>query len=885
MELGGLDFVRRNIDVCLDLPRAETRMSRGATGLINLKGASPRRGGGTSKYTLSGGRMTSDRWRRIETLYHEMLMRPANERAEALVAACPSDARLRAEVQSLLDQPTSTARLGTPAAEIAAHLMSPALSGRRLGAFELQERLGVGGMGEVYRARDTRLGREVAIKILPGAFKDDPDRLARFEREARVLASLNHPHIGAIYGLEDASLSPGSGQTAGLALVLELVEGDTLAERIARGPLSLAEALPIAGQIAHALNVAHKRGIVHRDLKPANIKITPEGVVKVLDFGLAKTDRSGDDVTSTTSDTLEGMILGTAPYMSPEQVRGKPVDSRADIWAFGCVLYEMLTGRLAFRGETVSDTIAAILEREPDWKALPTAVPPGVRRLLRRCLEKDAQRRLPDLAETRLETEEALDAAVTGQSSKSDRAFYSLAVLPFANDSGDLQMEYFSDGLTESLIRSLSRLTQLRVMARSTVFRYKGRGEDAQEIGRVLGVGTVATGRVLQRGDTLIVNIELVDVENGWQLWGTRYTRTVGDIFAMEEDIATEISGKLLSLTPEIKKLLATRYTENVEAYHRYLKGKFFWAKRTEEGLNKGIQYFRQAIEIDPTYALAYAGLAEGYMPMGYYGHVPPAEALLKAREAAKKALEIDPTLSEARTVLAGAKWLCEWDMSGAERELRSVVEQDPNYPRARQVLAEMLLGAGRFAEAAAEATRALELDPLSLSNNMQVAVAHYYAREYDETVEQCRRTIEMDSSFYPAHWILGMAYEQKEQFSEAAAELRQARALSNNSTDMLATLGGIYARWGNEEAARHIMRELEELAGRKYVSQVLIAVILAGLGEMDRAVMCLEQAFEERDPKLSFLKVDPRLDRLRREPRLHNLMLKMRLAEVIPNA
>ena len=368
----------------------------------------------------------TDRWRRVEALYHETLERPANERAAALAAACAGDAALSLEVQSLLDQPESAAGfLATPALEVAAQLasLSPShtrLTGRRFGVFEVQGLLGVGGMGEVYRARDTRLQRDVAIKILPRAFQDDPDRLARFEREARVLASLNHPHIGAIYAVEDASPPPGSGQERVRALVLELVDGDTLAERIARGPLPLEGALPMAGQIAHALDVAHERGIVHRDLKPANIKITPQGVVKVLDFGIAKTDRREDDVTLTTRGaTREGMILGTATYMSPEQARGKPVDKRTDIWAFGCILYEMLTGRLAFGGATVSDTIGAILEREPAWEALPPSTPRGIRQLLHRCLDKDLTRRLRDIGDARIEI---IEIGETQQSSRGGKA-------------------------------------------------------------------------------------------------------------------------------------------------------------------------------------------------------------------------------------------------------------------------------------------------------------------------------------------------------------------------------------------------------------------------------------------------------------------------------
>jgi eukaryotic-like serine/threonine-protein kinase len=824
--------------------------------------------------------MTPDRWQQIEQLYHSALEREEGQRAAYLTEACAGDDALRREVESLLAQEKRAAGfLEAPTLEVAVKMLAEeggqSLLGRQLGSYQVLSLVGAGGMGEVYKARDAKLGRDVALKVLPSAFTHDAERLARFEREAKMLASLNHPNIATIHGLE---------QSDGVHyLVLELVAGQTLAERLTVGALPTKQALEIAVQVAQALEAAHEKGIIHRDLKPANVKMTREGRVKVLDFGLAKAFAVGGDANLSQTLTLsqEGRILGTPAYMSPEQARGKPVDQRTDIWALGCLLFELLAGESAFKGETLGDIFAGVLEREPDWKTLPLGTPARVRDLLRRCLQKDANRRFQNMTDARIEAAEAFRVPATKASSQSDSPIGSLAILPFANASSDPQMEYLSDGITEGIILNLTQLPQLRVMSRSAVFRYKGRSSEAQEAGLALGVGAVLVGKVLQRGNTLLISAEMVDVENGWQLWAAQYRRSVDDIFAIEEDIAREISEKLrLKLTLEKQNLLSRRYTDNVQAYHLYLKGKFYWGKRTEEGLNKAIQYFRQAIELDPTYALAYAGLAEGYIPMGYYGHASPRGIWLKARAAAQKALEIDPSLSEARTVLAGSKWWHEFDFSGAEKELRAVIEQDPNYPRARQSLAEIFTVRGRFAEAVAEAIRALELDPLSLAMNAHLALTYYYARQYDDAIEQCRRTIEMDSNFYPAHWVLGMAYEQKGQFSDAAVELQQARTLSNNSTFMVAILAGIYAGWGQVEEARQLLRELQELASRKYVLPTLLAVTLAGLGEKDRALTCLEQAYEERDTKLSYLKVDPRFDSLRAEPRFQKLMGRMGLEQ-----
>jgi serine/threonine protein kinase/Flp pilus assembly protein TadD len=819
--------------------------------------------------------MDPTRWQEIESIFHAALERPPKDRAAFLTEVCRSHPDLRREVESLLAQKSTEVRPWERLAwDGVAELMTedPTLPmvtpGTQLGAYKIEGRLGKGGMGEVYQAHDTKLGRDVAIKTLPPEFAHDRERLARFRREARVLASLNHPNIATIHGLEE---SDGS-----YYLIMELVPGQTLAERSAAGPLPIEEVLRICIQITDALGAAHHKGITHRDIKPANIKVTPEGRVKVLDFGLAKaaheSQGAGDEAET---ETQTGVVLGTPSYMSPEQVRGETIDSRVDIWAFGCVLFEVLAGKRPFRGASVAEIIACVLKTEPEWQALPARTPAKVRELLGRCLLKDRGQRLSDIAEARKDIEEALLAPAAAKPPEPDHTIASLAVLPFANASGDPQMEYFSDGLTDSIIFNLSHLPQLRVMSRSAIFKYRGRSEEAQAVGQALGVGAVLTGRVLQRGETLFVSAELVEVENGWQMWGAQYRKKVEDIFAVEEDIAKEISEKLrLKLAPEKQSLLVRRYTDDVEAYHLYLKGRFYWAKRTEEGLYKSIQYFRQALELDPTYALAYAGVAEGYVPLAVYCHLAPKDACPKAMAAARAALEIDPNLSEARTVLGGVMSYYDWDQQGAEKELREAVALDPKYPRARQTLAENLTISGRFEEAVIEAKRALELDPLALSLNAHMAMTYYFAREYHRGIEHGLRTVDMEPNFFPGHFYLGLAYQANGQFAEAVAALQQARALSNNSTLMVASLGGAFAAWGKQEEARSILSELQELGRRKYVSQVFAAAILAGLGEIDSALTCLEAAYEDRCTWLPrCLTADARLDRLSKEPRLQRLI------------
>jgi serine/threonine protein kinase/tetratricopeptide (TPR) repeat protein len=855
--------------------------------------------------------MKPERWQEIERLYHAALDREESQRAAYLREACAEDAALRREVESLLAQESRAERLlETPALEVAARVLAEhpcpsSLVGKVLGLYKIVSMLGAGGMGEVYQAHDSKLGRDVAIKVLPQPFVDEPERLARFQREARMLASLNHPNIATIHGLE---------QSEGVHyLVMELVPGQTLAERVCSGALKIEEALKVAAQIAEALEAAHEKGVIHRDLKPANVKVTPEGRVKVLDFGLAKVfaNDGGLDLsnapTLTAMGTEDGRILGTPAYMSPEQARGRPVDKRTDIWAFGCVLYELLTRKEAFRGETVSDTIAAVLEREPDWQTLPPSTPAKIRDLLRRCLQKDSQRRPRDFRDLRIQLEEAPTTATSrpwwlrrtavgiaavalivllvaaGWSYRfapRGETIDSVAVLPFVNASADPDTEYLSDGITESLINSLSQLPHLKVMSRDAGFRYKGKETDAQTVGRDLGVQAVFKGRVAQRGDSLAISAELIDARDNSHIWGQQYSRKPSDIFGLQDEIAREMTTALrLRLTAEEQKRLVRSYTSNPEAYQDYLRGRYFWQK-TGPGLNKGIEYFQQAIAKDPRYALAYDGLADSYISLAVFGFSSPKEAYPRAKEAALKSLEIDGTLAEAHTSLARIKAEYDWDWSGAEREFQRAIELNPSYAATYQSYGSVLSTMGRPEEAIANYKRALELDPLSPAINGALGVALYFTRQYDQAIEQLRKTLELDPNLFFARAYLAYAYLQKSMNKEAIAELEKHMVISHGFVWAVAEFGYAYAVLGRKPEAQRMLDRLNQLSKQEFVPADAMAKIYIGFGDKGKAFEWLEKGYERHSLGLGGvdLKVDPVWDPLRSDPRFADLLRRTNL-------
>jgi len=750
--------------------------------------------------------------------------------------------------------------------------------------YRIDQKLGEGGMGEVYLAEDLRLSRKVALKLLRTEFTVDPDRVHRFEQEARAASSLNHPNILTIFEI---------GRTDGTYFIAtEFVEGTTLRGLLSSGMLEPKQILEIGAQVADALAAAHRAGIIHRDVKPENIMVRRDGYAKLLDFGLAKLTEIESSIGSTSprGPTAPGMLVGTVYYMSPEQIAGRTVDYRADLFSMGCVLYEITTGQPAFGGVTLVEVLRAITSAQPrPLRDVNLAAPPELARIIEKCLAKDPRERYQHADELAVdlrrlhresEAETSPTKKVVPRPRARGRAIDSVAVLPLANASGDPDTEYLSDGITESLINSLSQLPKLRVMARSTVFRYKGRELDPQVVGRDLHVGAVVTGRVVQRGDTVVIGTELVDVANGWQLWGGNYNRKLSDIFVVQEEIAKEVTENLrLKLSREENARLKRRYTEKATAYQAYLQGRFYWNKRTEEGTKKGIEYFQQATEDDPGYALAYVGLADSYSTLGYYSFLPPREAFGKAKTAATQALELDDSLAEAHATLGNIKTHYDWDWPTAEREYRRAIELNPQYATAHHWYGLFNAAMGRFEEAEKEFRRALEIDPFSLIINTAFGNAvYFFSRQYDRAINQLRKTLELEPNFGHARWTLGMTYDAKGQFDDAIDELQRARPLFSNSREIAGNLGHAYAMAGRREDALSILAELTELSKRSYVPSYSIALMHAGLGENDQAFERLERAYQERFSRLIYLNVDPELDSLRPDPRFDDLRQRLGL-------
>jgi len=826
--------------------------------------------------------MTPERWGKIRDALEAALELPPDQRAAYLDRVCPADASLRGDVESLLAA-DDKARSG--------FLQSPAVprvtlsKGTKLGDYEVISLVAAGGMGEVYRARDSRLARDVAIKVLPSSYSSDSDRLRRFEQEAIAVAALNHPNILAVFQMGTHQGAP--------YLVSEFLEGDTLRAQIKGQRIPIRKAMDCAVQLARGLAAAHEKGIVHRDLKPENVFVTKDGRVKILDFGLAKLiayqQNSGHGLPTLEAETQPGMVIGTAGYMAPEQARGQSADRRSDIFAFGAILYEMLSGKRAFQKPTSAETMIAVLNEDPQTiSQIVPNIPPALQKIAHRCLEKNPEQRFQSASDLAFALEALSDTPSSGQlqaatgraiprAPRSRKTLDSIAVLPFENASADPDTEYLSDGITESIIGNLSHLPTLRVMARSTVFRYKGQLPDPQKVGNELNVRTVLTGRVVQRGDSLTIGTELVDVANGWRLWGEQYRGKLADLLAVQEEIADEISKTLrLSLTGDERKRLSKRPTHDAQAYQDYLRGRFYWNKRTSDGLKKGIEHFEKAIQKDPSYPLAYVGLADSYNILGYYAYAAPRDAYPKARAAALRALDIDDALTEGQASLADVKLYYDWDWSGAEKEFNRVVERNPAYATGHLIYGDLLTAMGRFKEGMAETEKAQELDPLSLVINAGVGWCFYFARQYDKAIEHLRETLEMDQHFVPGHAWLGGAYLQQGLFPEGITELRAASEISGGSHLYLALLAHAYGLVGDKAQAQKILDQLKEQSARSYVSSYSIAEVCLALDDRNQAFDWLEKAYEERARALVMLKVEPKVDPLRSDPRFQDLLRRM---------
>jgi len=779
--------------------------------------------------------------------------------------------------------------------------MSTLTPGARLGPYEILAPLGAGGMGEVYRARDTKLGRDVALKVLPEAFANDPQRMARFEREAQTLASLNHPNICTIYGL---------GEDDGRSFIaMELLEGQTLREWMGRETLRgvaggqsptlpSGQLLELAIQISDALDAAHAKGITHRDIKPANIFITKRGQAKILDFGLAKVApaarSSGHSALLTVSEapgevlSSPGVVMGTVAYMSPEQALGQELDARTDLFSLGLVLYEMASGQQAFSGSTSAAIFDEILHKTPTPPVqFNPQLPAKLEEIITKALEKDRQLRyqtagglLADLKRLKRDLDTGSKAAaVAEKDAKPKEEMDAVAVLPFENSSGDPDSEYLSDGITESLINSLSQLGRLRVLARSTVFRFKGRKDDPLELGRELKVRAVLTGRVLQRGEMLVIGAELMDVQNGWQLWGERYKRKLDDIFDVQEEIAKVIFDKLrVKLTPKEERQLAKRNTVDPEAYELYLKGLFFWNKWSGEGFRKAQEFFRLAIEKDPTYAPAYAGLADSLAAPTYVALVPPTEGMKQAKEFTQKALALDDSISLAWFLEGIASFLYDYDLKRAEEAFRRAIEADPGKAEGHQGLGMLYAVQGRFDEGLKEALQSKKLDPLGLIKIYATGLVRLWAGNHQEALEESRRTLDVAPDFLLGRLLIGETYVAAGKIREAIQEFERAVREFAEHPIAVGLLGHAYGRAGRHAEGQKALNCLLEMASQQYVPAYAIAVACIGLGQVDHAFEWLNKAIDGREARMIYLKVDPMYDALRSDPRFKDLVRRVGL-------
>ena len=744
------------------------------------------------------------------------------------------------------------------------------------GRYQIIEELGKGGMGKVYKAFDTKIREKIALKLIKPEIASDRETIERFSNELRLARKIRHKNICGMFDIGEAE--------GAHFITMEHVPGEDLKSmiRMAAG-LSLGGLLSIGKQVCDGLAEAHSLGVVHRDLKPQNIMIDKGGNAKIMDFGIARSLREKGI-------TGPGVLIGTPEYMSPEQAEAKEVDHRSDIYSLGIILYEMATGSVPFEGDTaLSIAMKHKTEIPKDPREFNPQIPEELSRLILKCMEKEKEKRyqrVDEILSALLTIESGTSTTGIAAAKVSDtekileaRWKKSIAVLPFSNLSPEKEQEYFCDGLSEEIINALSHIRGLRVVARTSAFAFKGKEIDIREVGEKLNVGAVLEGSVRKSGQRLRITAQLVNVEDGYHLWSGQFDREMKDIFDIQAEISLTIVDHLkLKLLKDEKEKILKRYTEDHEAYDYYLKGRYFWYQRYERGMQRGLQYFQQAIEKDPGYALPHVGIADTFNFLGVFCFMPPHQAYSRARAAAKRALEIDPELAEAYASLSWIAMWHDWDWPAAEKYSLKAIQEKPDYAPAHLWYGNCLWCTGRFDESIREMQKACELEPLEPVNRTHLGLALYMARRFDESIGELRKVIESDPEFSLAYWYQSANFLAKQMWGEAIATLQKLLELSAESITALSTLGMAYGSAGMKDEALKILERLDGLSKDRYVGSFWRALVWLGLGEKNKALENLGKAYPEKESVMACLKVWPILDGVRSEPRFQALLKKMNL-------